>query len=103
MNTNTENLRFKILRCCSGASLLLTPLLIIILLTAKNFYFGTKAQNDALLKDIEQEKVRAANLTLEFTKNQNHQKVLDLRKRYAYNFRYIESKDIITEKEIENL
>lgn len=93
----------RLFKCTTGSTFFFTPLLLVIFLIEKNAYFNLKAQNGVIMHGIEQEKIRSANLTLAFTKNQNHQKILDLRKRYTNDFKYIESKDIIKESQIEFL
>jgi hypothetical protein len=98
-----KKFRTNILRYATGGTFFLTPLLVIIFLIEKNTYFNLKTKNSVIVHNIEQEKLRSANLTLSFTQNQNHQKILDLRKRYTQDFRYIESKDIINENQIEFL
>jgi hypothetical protein len=87
----------------TGGSFILTPILFILLLAYKDTYFSLLEENKVVLKDIENERVKSANLTLEFTKYQNHQKILDLQEEYIKEYKYIDSNVIITEDKIEFL
>lgn len=93
----------KIFQIATGGSFLVTPLLIATMLFYKNASFNVMVQSAHVLKSIEAEKVRSADITLTFTTYQNHQKILDLQTTYLPNMRYINHSDIITEEQIELL
>ncbi|MFT4967132.1 MAG: hypothetical protein ACI9CD_000129 [Candidatus Deianiraeaceae bacterium] len=98
----TNNQR-NIIRFVTGGSFLLTPLLIITMLLCKDQYFTLLAQNKYINNNIVDERIKTANLALQFARNQNHQKILDLQTKYLSQYRYIQSEDIINEEEIEFL
>ena len=87
----------------TGGSFAITPILITILLITKNIFFNISSTNHELLEKITQERVKAAQLTLDFAQYQNHQKVLDLQNQYITDYNYINSGNIIEENMMEFL
>lgn len=87
----------------SGGSFVITPLLVTILLIAKNIFFNFSETNHRIVEKITQERVKSAQMTLDFSQYQNHQKVLDLQNQYITDYSYINSGNIIEENQIEYL
>lgn len=94
---------FRKKRIYTGATFLYTPILIIMLLICKGVYFNIDKKQKEILKKIADERSIQSQLALQFAKNQNHKKILDLKERYFPHYVNIGSEDIILESEIETL
>lgn len=87
----------------TGGSFLITPVLVVILLICKNVFFNIARKNGDVMEKITQERIKSAQMTLDFAQYQNHQKVLDLQNQYITEYSYINSGNIIEESQMENL
>lgn len=100
VNRHSKNDKFLLY---SGGSFVITPILVILLLMTKNIFFNISSTNYKIIEKITQERVKSAQLTLDFAQYQNHQKVLDLQNQYITDYNYINSGNIIEEDRIEFL
>jgi hypothetical protein len=100
INRHSKNNKFLLY---SGGSFAITPILITILLVTKNIFFNISSTNHKIIDKITQERIKSAQLTLDFAQYQNHQKVLDLQNQYITDYNYINSDNIIEESVIEFL
>ncbi len=100
VNRHSKNDKFLL---CSGGSFAITPILVTLLLVTKNIFFNISATNHEIIEKITQERVKSAQLTLDFAQYQNHQKVLDLQNQYITDYNYINSGNIIEENMMEFL
>lgn len=87
----------------TGATFLYTPVLITVLLICKGIYFSIDKKQEEILKKIEDEHLIQSDLALQFARNQNHKKILDLKEQYFPEYVNFGSEDIITENQIETL
>ena len=72
-------------------------------MVTKNIFFNISSTNHKIIDKITQERIKSAQLTLDFAQYQNHQKVLDLQNQYITDYNYINSDNIIEESVIEFL
>ena len=87
----------------TGASIWYTPILIAILLLCKGIYFNLNRDFKELTNNIRSEHSIQSSLALEFAKNQNHKKILDLQEKYFPHYISISAENIIAENQIETL
>lgn len=93
----------KIIKIISGSNYTITPFLLLSIFLCKNIFLKTLNNNYQLERKITEEKNRTTAITLQFTKYQNHRKILDLHREFVTGYDYINSQSIINEEQIENL
>lgn len=94
---------FKLKGIYNGASFWYTPVLIATLLLCKGIFFNFERNYKEIQSNIQIERAKQSELALEFAKNQNHKKILDLQERYFPHYFSISAENIISEEQIELL
>lgn len=87
----------------NGASFWYTPVLIVILFVCKGIFFNFQKEYKELHGNMQSERGVQSSIALEFAKNQNHKKILDLQEKYFPNYFSISAENILREEQIETV